>query len=78
MVNGIDDWKWVQEKLLRYIYHENFWVAKNAITGLGDVARIHGKLDKRRVLEGLEKIENERLLGVKLSAIDDINMFVKD
>jgi len=78
MINGIDDWKWVQDKILKFIHDDDFWVAKNAITGLGDIARIHGKLEKDMVYKELSKLQNEQLFAVRDEAIDDIKMFLKD
>lgn len=76
-VNGIDDWEWLQKLCLDYINHSDYWVSKTAISSLGDVARIHHKLEKEKVVSHLKKIINEKLLGSVSSTIDDIDLFVK-
>lgn len=76
MVNGIADVTWVQDKLLELVHDENFWVAKNAITGLGDLARIHGTLDLLKVKSALEKINRKDLKGVIESTLADFEIFL--
>lgn len=79
-LSEIDDWKWVQETYLSYISNSDKWVASAAITGLGQLARISGDLDKDRVVESLEQLSriNPSLSGKVQDSISDINMFVSD
>ncbi|UMY66012.1 MULTISPECIES: hypothetical protein [unclassified Flavobacterium] len=75
-VNGIDDGQWLQELCLRFCNHRDFWVSKAAINGFGDIARIHKYLEKSRVLQALNSIDNERLVPIIKQTIQDIELFV--
>lgn len=77
MVNGISDLSWVQEKLLHLVNDPSFWVAKNAITGLADLARIHRDIDVKRVKEIFKHLDREDLQGVIKSTLDDFEIFLK-
>lgn len=77
-VNGVDDCKWLQKLCLDYSNHSDYWIAKTAICCLGDIARIHSKLEKENVYRHLKKIKNEKLLAIINSTIEDIEMFVKE
>ena len=77
MVNGVDDWVWVQEKLLEFIHDDDFWIAKNAIMGLADIARIHRNLDLDKVERALNEIKNKDLEGIINSVKDDIEIYIK-
>ncbi len=74
----LEDWKWVQDIYLQFVRDKNHWVAAAAITALGHLARIAGKLEKDRVIDILKDISNTRqeLKGKAKDAISDINMFV--
>ena len=75
MISGVDDWFWLQEKLLEFISDDDFWIAKNAIVGLSDVVRIHKKLDKDKVIRKLRSLNNNSLNGIIENVIDDIIIF---
>ena len=77
MLNTIDDPQWIQDQLLILIHDTDFWVAKNAIVALGDLARIHRTLDKFRVLSELEKINIKELKPIIQSAVNDIRIFIR-
>jgi hypothetical protein len=49
------DWRWVQEQCLRFLENEDFQISGLAATCLGHLARIHGQLDKDRVINALKK-----------------------
>lgn len=76
-VNGIDDWEWLQQLCLKYINHPNYWVSKTTISSLGDIARIHHRLEKEKVLNHLRTIVDRKLLGSINSVIEDIDLFIK-
>lgn len=78
MTNGIDDWLWLQEKFLELINDNDFWIAKNAITGLGDVARVHNKLDVEKVVKALKDLNRTELEDVVKETIDDIEIFTNN
>ena len=78
MINGIDDCSWLTEKCLAYLDHVDFGVAKNAITGLGDIARIYGRLeDVDKVKIALNKIEREDLKGYVEDTLSDFKVFLE-
>lgn len=73
-----DDWRWVQDQCLHYLESENEYVACLAATCLGHVARIHGKIDRDRVIPVLHsKVNDSRVSGCISDALEDIGMFVK-
>jgi hypothetical protein len=74
-VNGIDDWQWLQQLCLTYSNHANYWVAKNAITSLGSIARIFGELDVALVLAKFKEVKDPELQVVIDCAIEDIEIF---
>ncbi|MNE11605.1 hypothetical protein D3C87_228170 [compost metagenome] len=77
MVNSIEDWKWIQDILLSLVDHKEFWIAKNAISGLGDIARIHGRLDVSLVRNRLSEVKSPEMEGFINDTLDDIKIFVK-
>jgi len=71
------DWLWVQEKCLYFIGSEFIDVKKVAISCLGHLARVHGKLETK-VMHILEKLRSDpQLAGRVEDAIDDIDMYLK-
>lgn len=76
MVNGISDANWVQNKLLELVNDENFWIAKSSITGLADLARIHGKLDLLKVKSILREVDRKDLKPIIEAALDDFSIFL--
>ena len=77
-MSELENWRWVQEKYLTYLTHEDKWVASAAITGLGHLARLSGNLDKDKVISSLKKLESERpeLIGKIEDSISDIEVFL--
>jgi hypothetical protein len=78
MVNGLNDWKWVQDKLLSLIFDDDFWIAKNALTSLSDVARIHKNLEIDKVKRELDKVIDDRLKDVISDVYQDFNIFLNN
>ncbi|QTE21205.1 hypothetical protein [Polaribacter cellanae] len=76
-VRGIDDFNWLQSIYLKYINHSNFWVAKTAINCLGDLARIHKKINLTELYYSFDKIEDEKLKPTIQDTLEDIMIFVK-
>ncbi len=76
-INGIKEWEWLQDLCLKYIFHNDFWVAKTAIDGIGDIARIHRKLDINKVKYDFNQISDVRLKPIVNSIMDDIKVFLK-
>ncbi|WP_133164260.1 hypothetical protein [Solimonas fluminis] len=72
-----DDWQWVQDKCLHYLEDNDEYLACLAATCLGHIARIHGKLDREKVLPSLHaKASDPRISSCVSDALDDIDMFV--
>lgn len=78
MVNGICDREWVQDKLLENISDNNFWIAKNSIVGLSDLARIYRKLDIKKVKKHLSEVKNDSLGGVIKSVMEDFDIYLSN
>jgi hypothetical protein len=76
-INEIKEWEWLQDLCLKYIFHDDFWVAKTAIDGIGDIARIHRKLDINKVQYDFNQISDVRLKPIINSVMDDIEIFLK-
>jgi hypothetical protein len=71
------DWRWVQEQCLRSLQHPSEDVRGLALTCLGHVARLHGRLDVERVLPALAALRaHPALAGRVEDALDDIEMFL--
>ena len=75
-----EDWKWAQAHCLRFLEHSNPEVRRVAAVGLGHVARIHGHLDRRRVVMALNSFINrdinKKIAGAAQDALDDIDLFL--
>ncbi len=79
-VEGVDDWRWVQDQCLRFVADPREDVARVAIICLGHLARIWGELDQKRVRESLKGVKasaSPRILGAIEDALGDIKMFLK-
>lgn len=72
------DWQWVQERCLELLNNPSETVRGVAITCLGHLARIHGKLDLAIVLPALQAMRSQpALIGKLEDALDDILMYIK-
>jgi hypothetical protein len=72
------DWRWVERKCLQFLANGSIDVKRVAITCLGHIARILGRLDAEIVLPALDGFRNDPLLaGTVQDAIDDITMFLR-
>lgn len=75
-----DNPEWAEDVCLRLSGHEDFRVRGNAVPGFGHIARIHGKLNKKKILPLVEMAlcdESDFVRGQAESAADDIEMFLK-
>ena len=77
---GIDDVEWAQGICLSLKSHADPFVRGNAILGLGHLARIHRKLDRRivepAILAALSDPE-QYVRGHADAAADDVTLFLK-
>jgi hypothetical protein len=71
-----DDVDWLTDTLLDLAGHESIEVRATAITSLGHVARIHGHIDRDRVLPRLRDLRSDPFLRGRVDdAIEDIEHF---
>ncbi|MDQ1160203.1 hypothetical protein QE422_000571 [Chryseobacterium sp. SORGH_AS 447] len=77
-INGIDDQKWLEEMCIKYILNDDFGIARTAIYGIGDIARIYKKLlNKKEIQKKFGKVTNENLKFVIKEVNDDLEIFLK-
>ena len=75
---NFEDWEWVQDACLKLLNSENENICGLAITCLGHIARIHSKIDKKKVLPILKSMNaNKKLTGRVEDALEDINTFAE-
>src|SRR5262245_59198295 len=64
------DWRWAQDRCLELLDDRDPNVSGLAATCLGHVARIHGTLDKERVVSALRnKMDNQQIVGIVEDAL---------
>ena len=72
-----EDWRWVQDRALRYLSHENEVVVSAAILSLAHTARANQSIDKNLVIPALQSVATDsRYTGKVQDALDDIDIFV--
>ena len=72
------DWKWAQDKCLHYLNDENPDIQGISATCLGHIARIHGELEREKVLTALHAHLGKDITDGQIQdAIDDITMFLR-
>jgi hypothetical protein len=71
------DWRWVQEQCLTLLASTEAEISGLAATCLGHLARIHGQLDRARVIRALQERRSDPHISGRIGdALDDIAMFV--
>lgn len=71
------DLYWVQDICLTFLNDKNPEIGGVAATCLGHLARIHGKLDRERVIAALRSRQDDPEIGGRVDdALDDIDMFL--
>lgn len=72
------DWKWAQNQCLDFLGNESSDVRGLAATCLGHIARIHGQLDKDKVIIALREHLDDNIISGKIEdALDDIDIFLQ-
>lgn len=71
-----EDWRWVQERCLEFLTHEEPDIRGLAATCLAHVARFRQKLDKCRVLMALHSLLKDADADVVASAKDSLREIV--
>jgi len=70
------DWIWAQNKFLEFLDNSNPDIGGVSATCLGHIARIHGAIDKDKVVPALKKHRHNKFVrGQIMDALDDIEMF---
>lgn len=73
------DRQWVEDRCFHFLDSPIPEVRKTAILCIGYLARIHGQVDRARVLPALNKLRADpEYAGVVEDAVDDIEMFTQD
>lgn len=77
-INSIDDQKWLEELCIKYLFNEDFEVARAALYGIGHIARIYGRLfNEDFIKKQFENIKDGELRYVLKDVKDDLNIFLK-
>jgi hypothetical protein len=72
------DCVWAQDRCLRFCDHEDSQVRSVAALCLGHIARIHGKLDLKKVIPVLRRLLKDELTASRAEdALDDIKRYVR-
>lgn len=70
---------WAEKVCFKLVNHSDPTVRGNALLSLGHIARIHGKLDRKRAIKTLEAAlndEDEFVRGHAEDALEDVQHFV--
>lgn len=71
------DWHWVQEQCVRFAEFPDVDVRGLAVTCLGHLARIHGRLNIKEVLPMIRSLLDDPDVAPRVEdAMDDIKMFM--
>lgn len=77
-INGIDDQKWLEEICIEYILDEDFGIARTAIYGIRDIARIYNNLMNKKIIQDrFNQVKNEKLKFVIQEVNEDLDIFLK-
>jgi hypothetical protein len=76
-INSISDRSWNEKFCLSLLSHFDEEVRAAAITCLGELARLHGKIDLDLVLPAFRTIwiREEKMRGLITDAVDNFNIF---
>jgi hypothetical protein len=78
-INGVDDSKWLEELCMKYILNEDLGIARTAIYGISDIARIYHKLLYRGEIEKqFSQIKDQKLKYIIQEVKDDLKIFLKE
>lgn len=73
------DWRWVQDWCIHFSNHPVNYVRGLAANCFGHLARIHGCLEKEKVIAILQKLlDDPEVCGRAEEALEDIKMFLSD
>jgi hypothetical protein len=70
------EWHSVQDLCLELLDSDDPTIAATAVTCLGHLARLHGEIDKDRVVPAITALADHPVIGKRVpDALDDIEMF---
>jgi hypothetical protein len=73
------DWHWVQDRALSCLHSPSPDVRRTAVLCLGHLARIHGQIDRPKVIAALTKLRTDpECSGQVEDALEDIEKFTQD
>lgn len=80
VLTEVNDDDWVLATLLRYLEHSDFWVAGNAVVGLGELGRLGRCKDVEELQSRLVDVSQRRpeLSARVESALSDVRMALKE
>ena len=72
------DWEWTQDLCIKLLNSPNIHLQYLSVTCLGHIARIHSKINEKKVLAAFnKKMSDPEIVGRIEDAISDINIFTK-
>lgn len=74
------DWKWVQDVCIALSSHQHKWIRQTCAICFGHLARIHGKIEKEKVLPIMNRLLQDSEAEVKGEAeisMDDFRIYIK-
>ena len=81
ITNSCKDLDWAENIMIKMFETDNKDVNGLALSCLGNLARIHGAINKEKVIPFLKKVVDENIKGLSgraEDALDDIYMFAKN
>ena len=73
------DWRWVQDLCISLSSHADKWVRRSSVTCFGHIARIHGVIDKDKVMPVLNRLLlDPEVKGEAEDAMGDLAVFIKN
>ena len=73
------DWMWVQDICISLSTHHDKWVRQSCVIGFSHLARIHGKLDKEKVMPVLHRLLHDPEVKEEVEVtLDDLEIFLKE
>ena len=73
----IKDWRWVQDNCLRFLNDPDLDVRNVAVTCLSHIARIHGTLEKEKVIPVLNGLVKDPQIGEEVAyTLEEIEWFL--
>ena len=73
------DWKWVQDISIAFSTHPDKWVRRMCVICFSHLARIHGKLEKEKIMPVLHRLlQDPEVKGDVEDTLDELKIFLKE